>query len=168
VSGGSRLGPARAALFDQLASWPDLIDHQVAFGLPVELGPRVVAVRGLAAGDEVTELLGPTAAGTERFGIVVQVVVYDPNAGDADCPAIDAAAFELADIVRAAVLANRTLRPSGDPGHVFDATVASTTSAGVVHPFDFPDFDTRPGTDSGRVCGVDLVIACTARAPRGA
>jgi hypothetical protein len=168
VSGGSRLGPARAALFDQLTGWPDLADHQVAFGLPVELGPRVVAVRGLATGDEVTELLGPASPGTERFGIVVQVVVYDPNAGDADCPTIDAAAFELADAVRDAVLDNRTLRPSGDPGHVLDATVVSTTSAGVVHPYDFPDFDTRPGTETGRVCAIDLVIACTARAPRGA
>lgn len=151
----STIGPARQALWTLLRNDPGLTGVQVTFGRPERPEGKGVALLGVSDPGENFVLLGPVAATEEVYGIELLVWWYDPEAPPERTPETDEIAFGIADAVRDVVRANLSLTST-----VRTARVASQRSEGVRKP-EPSDTNHAP---TGRVCIIEMTIACVARA----
>lgn len=151
----SSIGAARQALWTLLSNAAGLSDVQVTFGRPERPEGKGVALLGVSDPGENFVLLGPLSATEEAYGIELLVWWYDPEAPPERTAGVDEIAFGIADVVRDVVRANLSLTRT-----VRTARVASQRSEGVRKP-EGSDTNKAP---TGRVCIIEMTIACVARA----
>lgn len=151
----STIGPARRALWALIWESADLSVAQKVVGRPDRAEGLGVALLGLSDPTEAFATLGPQAPMEEAYGIELLVWKYDPECPEERGIEVDEVAFATADAVRDIVTANRTLTQT-----VYLARVASQRSDGV----RLPTSDDTNKAPSGRLCLIEMTVACRARA----
>ena len=141
---------ARANLYDLIAADATVVADQVqvTYGPPdTHEEQEVIALGGVESHDEDDAVIGGARPREETYTLVVQVKAHGP---ENDPDVVDARGFELAEVVRSVVYADRSI--NGAMGPTGWARVSSITTDGVL-----------PAEGGGFVIYLTVRVLCRAR-----